>query len=90
MPLVGQASARAEEASLGVAEHIAAEVILTPTLELMEPPLTLVASSVVGMVPQAKALASQAEVATTVTSQTPPDTATVVSKGATQSMLLVA
>ena len=68
VPSVGQADAEAEEAPLWVAQHMATEVITPPTLERMEPPLMLVAPSVVGAVPQAEALTSQAEVATTVTS----------------------
>ena len=54
--------------SSGVAEHMAAEVIPQPTSERTEPPLALVAPSVVGAVLQAEAPASQVEVATTVTS----------------------
>ena len=68
MSSVGQADAGAEEASSGVTEHMATEVIPPPTLERTELPLTLVAPSVVGAVPQAEAPASQAEVAMTVTS----------------------
>ena len=69
VPSVGQAGARAEEAFLGVTEHMAAEVIPPPTSERTEPPLVLVVPSMVGAALQAKASASQAEVGTTVTSQ---------------------
>ena len=68
VPSVGQAGARAEEAFLGVTEHMAAEVIPPPTSERTGPPLALVAPSVVGAAPQAEAPASQVEVAATVTS----------------------
>ena len=69
VPFVGQAGTRAEEAPSGVAEQTTAEVTLLPTLERTEPPLALVVPFVVGAGPQAKAPASQAEVAATVTSQ---------------------
>ena len=69
VPLVGQADAGAKGAPLGVIEQTTAEVILPPMLERIELPLVLMAPSLVGAAPQAKALASQVEVATTVTSQ---------------------
>jgi len=46
----------------------------------------LVASSMVGVAPQAEGLASPVEVAMTAPSQEQPDAATVVSKGAVQSV----
>ena len=69
VPSAGQAGARAEEAPSGVAEQTATEVIPPPTSQWMEPPRALVMPSVVGAAPQAEAPASQAKVATTVTSQ---------------------
>ena len=48
---------------------MAAEVIPPPTLERIELPHALVAPSVVGAAPQAKALVLLAEVPTTMTSQ---------------------
>ena len=90
VPSAGQADAGAEGASSGVAEHTTIEVILPPMSERMEPPLMLVAPFVVGTTLQAEAPTSQAEVATTMTSQALPDAATVVSKGAVQSVLPMA
>ena len=69
---------------------MAAEVIPPPTSERLEAPLALVAPSVVGLVPQAEALSSQAVVAATMTSQVPLDATTVVSEGAAQSVVPVA
>ena len=69
VPLAGQADTEADGAPSGVTEQTAAEVISTPMSERTELPLTLVAPSVVGMAPQAEALALPAKVAMTVTSQ---------------------
>ena len=48
VPSASQADVRAEEASSRVTEHMAVEVIPPPTSERTEPPLALVAPSVVG------------------------------------------
>ena len=69
VPSAGQADAGAGGAPSGVVEQTTAEVTPLPTSEQMELPLVLVAPSVVGASPQAKALASQAEVAMTMMSQ---------------------
>ena len=69
VPSVGQADTGANRAPLGVAEQTTAEVTPPPVSERKEPPLTLVAPSVVGAAPQVEAPASQAEVVVTVTSQ---------------------
>ena len=68
VPSSGQAGAGAEEASLGVNKHMAVEVILPPMLERTEPPLVLVAPSVVGAALQAKGPALQVEVVATMPS----------------------
>ena len=86
VPSASQADVRAEEASSRVTEHMAVEVIPPPTSERTEPPLALVAPSMVGAAPQAEAPASQMEVAMTVTSQGQLDAATMVSEGAMQSV----
>ena len=69
VPSARQAGTGAKEASSKVAKHVAAEVILPPSSEQTEPSLALVAPSTMGAAPQAKAPASQAEVAATVPSQ---------------------
>ena len=69
MPSAGQVDAGAKEAPSGVGKHMAAKVIPPPTLERTELPLALVAPSMVGVAPQAEALASQAEVPKTMMSQ---------------------
>ena len=68
-PSVGQVGAGAEEAPSGVAEQMTAGVTPLPTLEQTGPQPVLVAPSAVGAAPPIEAPASQAEVATTVTSQ---------------------
>ena len=78
VPSVGQTDARAEGAPLAVAEQPAMEVIPLPTLGRTELPLVLVAPFVVGAAPLVEAPPTQAEVATTVTSQAQPDIAVVV------------
>ena len=69
VPSVGQTDTGAEGAPSEVIEQSATEVILLPTLERMELPLALAAPTVVGATPPVEALPTQAEVATTVTSQ---------------------
>ena len=68
VPSAGQADAGAEGATVVVAEQMAAEVIPLPSSERIDMPLVFVAPSMVGVVPQVEASASQAEVAMTVTS----------------------
>ena len=69
VPSAGQGGAGAEEAPSRVAEQTTAKVNPPPTLERTELPPALVAPSMVGTAPQVEALASQAEVVMTVTSQ---------------------
>ena len=88
VPSTSQADARAGRASSGVIEQTTVEAILPPTSERTELPLAIVAPSVVGVVLQAEALASQAEVATTVISQAQPDATMVVSEGAAEKVLI--
>ena len=86
MPSVGQAGTGTEEAPSGVAEQTMAEVTALPILERTGLPPALEVPSVVGVAPQVKAPASQAEVVVTAPSQEQPDAATVVSEGAAQSV----
>lgn len=90
VPSVGQANARADGAPSGVIEQTTVEVTRPPTSKRTELLLALVALSMVGVVPQVEAPASQAQVAMTVTSQAQPNIAMVASEEAARSVPLMA